>query len=314
MMSQRVRRPSVAFGAGNYFVVWDAQETGWSRIYGARVTPAGSVLDAAPFSLPPGEYAQFRPVIQAIGTGSAPDTEPAFLVAWSELTGGVDCRVFATRLTASARVLDAPAFPVSESAPYVDYPTLAFDGTQSLVVWQQETAVAPQRDVYGTRVSRSGVVLDAIPIAIATSSASESRPSATSNGHLFSVSWAASAKDLANSGVRGAWLDASGRVLRSDVPLSEPALGIDSLQLTPYGSGRTLLAYSRVAANGGDRVFVRAYACNGATDCLADPAPSCAVSRVTRSDAPPYAGLAAAAVLVALGRRSRRSRPLSQTR
>ncbi len=37
--------PEITFGGGYYFVVWPDNRSGYPQIYGARVTPAGSVLD-----------------------------------------------------------------------------------------------------------------------------------------------------------------------------------------------------------------------------------------------------------------------------
>lgn len=119
--------PKVAFGNDNYMVVWsDARIPNRFNIYGARVTPAGTVLDPDGILIGPGtETLQFEPSIAFTGT--------RFFVVWSD---------YSTQFAVAGRFVNCDgtlgetvmiANTVSEG-----YRTsVAYDGTNFLVVWTE---------------------------------------------------------------------------------------------------------------------------------------------------------------------------------
>ena len=68
--------PDVAFDGENYLVVWEDQRNQASDIYGARVTPAGTVLDPSGFAVSSTTDVQFSPRLAFDGT--------TFLVVWQD--------------------------------------------------------------------------------------------------------------------------------------------------------------------------------------------------------------------------------------
>jgi hypothetical protein len=70
--------PAVAFDGANYFVFWEDQRAGspnWD-IYGARVTPAGTVLEPGGIPISTYQQAQLTPAVAFDGTN--------YMVVWSD--------------------------------------------------------------------------------------------------------------------------------------------------------------------------------------------------------------------------------------
>src|SRR5262245_31041279 len=70
--------PSVAFDGSNYFVVW-ADSRGQGDIYGARVTPAGQVLDVGGIAVSTESHDQSNPEVAFDGTN--------YFVVWTDTRG-----------------------------------------------------------------------------------------------------------------------------------------------------------------------------------------------------------------------------------
>jgi hypothetical protein len=155
-------QPAVDFDGTNFLVVWhDARGGGLSiDIYGARVTPAGVVLDPTgiPISLAAG--VQACPCLAFDGTD--------FLVAWEDSRSGYDYDIYGARVTPQGTVLDPSGIPVSRAAGYQEFTAMDFDGSNFIVVWRDHRS-GSQWDIYGTRVTPHGTVLDTegIPIWLA---------------------------------------------------------------------------------------------------------------------------------------------------
>ena len=151
--------PTLAFDGTNYLVAWEYYAAGDSQIYGARVTPAGTVLDPDGNPISTAPYAQSRPALAFDGTN--------YMVAWADNRSSTEYEIFGTRVSQAGAVLDPDGIQISPPANDECAPALAFDGTNYLVTWQQRSG----RDwnLYGARVTPEGTVLDpeAIPISIA---------------------------------------------------------------------------------------------------------------------------------------------------
>lgn len=150
----RFVRPTIAFDGSNYLVVWPDDRSGdWNgNIYGARVSPAGSILDPAGIEVSAAVNAQGDPAVASDGT--------AYLVVWEDWRSGGCCGIFGTRITSAGVVLDPAGIAISTGQPgnADDVPALAFDGRNYLVTWDDRRSGAS--DVYGARVTRAGRVLD----------------------------------------------------------------------------------------------------------------------------------------------------------
>ncbi|MGE0131109.1 MAG: HYR domain-containing protein [Blastocatellales bacterium] len=177
--------PSVTFGGGVYLVAWRREpilnDFANQDIYGARVTPLGSILDPA-----------------SIGIGTAPNSQGSylaagvafdgnnFLVVWDDGrqgTGAVD--IYGARVSAATgQVLDPAGIAISTNpgfgAPHG--PKVAFDGTNWLVVWAGTLT-------RGARVNSAGAVLDSSGPALYQTATTQWAPTVASDGSKFLVTW-----------------------------------------------------------------------------------------------------------------------------
>lgn len=121
--------PDVAFGDSNYMVIWsDGRAGSIYRIFAARVTPAGSVLDPTGFQVGPSNTLyHYYPSIAFNGT--------RFFVVWTYGSSPYDImgRFINTDGTLGDTVcMLKPGNPVYNTR-------MAFDGTNFLVVWVEFT-------------------------------------------------------------------------------------------------------------------------------------------------------------------------------
>lgn len=142
--------PAISYDGVNYFVVWDDEHTGsYYDVYGARVTTSGTVLDPTGIPISSAPNYQGYPAVTFDGID--------YVVAWQDFrTGTYD--VYGARVASNGAVLDPGGIPVSTAASYQGFPAIAFDGTDCLVVWQDNRSGS--YDIYAARVDRTGVVLD----------------------------------------------------------------------------------------------------------------------------------------------------------
>ncbi len=116
--------PEVAFGGGNYMVVWTDRRSGtYYRIYGARVTPQGTLLDPNGFQIGPTVNAyQYYPSIAFDGT--------RFLVIWN----------YSSPYAITGRFINTDGslgdtLRVTTAGGYIYSPRIAFDQATYLVAW-----------------------------------------------------------------------------------------------------------------------------------------------------------------------------------
>jgi hypothetical protein len=169
--------PAIAFDGTNFLVVWEDYRRRQYDIYGARVTPAGIVLDPSGIPVCQAAAYQYAPAVAFTGTG--------FLVVWRDYRNGYD--IYGTRVTADGVVLDSTGIAISTAAHDQMEPAVAFDGANSLVVWQDERSGG--RDLFGARVTPAGVVLDSMGIPISQAAGYQSAPAVAFDGTNFLVVW-----------------------------------------------------------------------------------------------------------------------------
>ena len=176
--------------------------------------------------------------------GSMPSGGPSDAPALAE-RAGIDVNDVVT--TVRRRV--SREYPVSEAVPtraggLQAAPDIEWNGSEFFVTWAdtRETGDEETRDIYGTRVSSGGRVLDPGGIAISTSEDDDERyPGVSWNGRSFLVVWK-SYGDAGPLSVKGARVGTAGRVLDPSPILIERDGDLGSVA---SGDGTSLVEYTR---------------------------------------------------------------------
>jgi hypothetical protein len=191
----------VGFDGANYLVVWST-DTG---IYGARATPGGTTLDGNGITISTGTRREV--------TGVAFDGTN-YLVVWDEYVKdeeghGPIFDIRAKRVSPAGVLLDASSISISTAAHSQSDPAVASDGSNFLVLWTDgRNDTTNGTDIYGTRVTPAGVVLDPDGRAIAAGPGGESAPALASDGSGYLAVWQNSR--FGQSDIYGARVSSSG--------------------------------------------------------------------------------------------------------
>ena len=206
---------SVAFDGTNYLAVWSED----SDLVGARVTQDGVVLDPGGIRISTAGNVQESPSIAFDGTN--------YLVVWQDRRTGAYYDIYAARVSPSGWVMDPNGIPVSTAAYSQSCPTVAFDGTNYLVAWQDYRST--DFDVYGARVSPAGNVLEPDGIAIATSGTYQRFPAVAFGGGCFLVTYELW-NDDGYDGIWGRRVSPAGTVLDSGgIRVSQQGTGVSAV-------------------------------------------------------------------------------------
>ncbi len=150
---------------------------------GARVSPSGTMHDGPDgFQISAGSGGDGYPVAVAFG-----DTN--YLAVW----GGASLR--GALVTKDGLV--SSEFPISGRSSAQQEPSLAFDGTNYMVVWRDTVGQNyDDADIYAARVSAVGTVLDPQGIPVSTATSKQSVPKIAYDGTNYFAVWL----DSRNSG------------------------------------------------------------------------------------------------------------------
>jgi len=171
-------RPAIAFDGVNYLVVLTRN----GQIYGIRVTPGGVVLDGAGGFAISTAVSNFSPAVAFDGTN--------YLVAWNKFANDFQYEIYGARVTSAGSGLGE--FPIFTAPGEQIFPALAFDGTNYMVVWRDTrsgSGPSSDTDVFGTRVTPGGIVLDPLGIAIATAPGIQQPSGIVFDGTNYFVVW-----------------------------------------------------------------------------------------------------------------------------
>lgn len=202
--------PDVAYGDTIYLVAWEDNRTGNYNIYGTIISRAGAVINPNGFIISGATNDQENPSV-AFG-----DTN--FFVVWEDYRTATNCNIYGARVTQNGTVLEPTGIAISTASNAQVCPDLAFDGTNFLVVWEDYRNNSSVSDIYATRVSQTGTVLNPSGIAISTASGSQFTPAIAFGGTNYLVVWL----DLRNGAydIYGARISPSGTVLDpSGIPI-----------------------------------------------------------------------------------------------
>ena len=174
--------PSVSADASGYFVAWQDTRGGRSDIYGARVTNEGIVQDTDGIAIATAGLDQQAP-------SAAWDGE-AHLVVWEDgRCGGLSCTdIYAARVDASGTVLDPGGIAVSTAVSAQNLPTAAWNGSEYFVVWADFRS-GKDYDIYGSRVTSNGTVLDIGGVLVSGADGAQYAPCVARGQDGFLVAW-----------------------------------------------------------------------------------------------------------------------------
>jgi len=170
--------PAVAVGDTNWLAVWSDSRGGNSwAIYGARVSSHGTVLDPDGIHTSPLIYNQFEPDVAFDGYN--------YLVVWGDYRAGTNRDIYGCRVTPQGEILDPAGIGICTQGNWQGVAAAGFDGTNYLVAWSDLRT--GDFDVYGTRISPRGEVLDPAGIAIARIDQIQLYPDIAWNGENWLV-------------------------------------------------------------------------------------------------------------------------------
>jgi MYXO-CTERM domain-containing protein len=260
--------PAIAFDGANYLVVWMDIRDRSAQVYGARINPAGQVLDPDGFRISTAAIEPTEPL--PVPNGQEDPTVAfdgtRFLVAWSDarrsLTSGRD--IYAAHVTTQGSVVEAGGFVITEEAGDQVLPVAASAGAgQAAVTWTTGTSTG----VFAARVSAAGTVLDTVPIVLSTAAIEASvtipRRAITADANGYLVAWCASDPSVAICDVTARRIDAAGQL---GAPIVVATGVYDSLSLSgATGGAQSLLLWN---GNNGQTSLMRL----SAAGALVDPA------------------------------------------
>ena len=176
--------PSVASNDQIYLILWTRRTESGYDVYGARVTKAGRLFekDQGGFPICSAQNDQMFP--KAIWDGRN------FFVVWEDRRSGVRWDLYGTWVTADGQVTVPDGFPIATGRLTNDYvsPCLSFDGENYLVVWQGKR-LSRIYNLYFTRISIEGEILDDRPVPISPSLRDQASPSVAFDGENYMVVW-----------------------------------------------------------------------------------------------------------------------------
>jgi hypothetical protein len=157
-------QPAIAFADTTFLVTWvDERSAIVQEIYGARVTTQGTVLDPAGIliatSLP------FDTIVHASPSVSFGGADWLCVYQKNDNNGN-DPNVYGRRIAATGTIIDS--FLISNASNTQSRPRITFDGTNYLAIWQDTRPGSNYKEIYGTRITPTGTVLEPSGIPIST--------------------------------------------------------------------------------------------------------------------------------------------------
>jgi hypothetical protein len=194
--------PDVAFDGTFYLVAWhDERSVGDYDIYASRVTTSGVPLDPQGIPVSSAHGDQYKPAVEFDGTN--------FMILWIDARGGAT-DIHGSRVNSEGTVLDPRGLWLTSGEEGEWHPALVFGGGQYMVAWQQD-ARYENREVYVSRMSTAGRMLDPGGKPTSADANSQSWPSVASDGGSFLVVWRDD--DRGSGDIYGARVTADGTVL-----------------------------------------------------------------------------------------------------
>jgi hypothetical protein len=239
LMPRALSGPQVAFGADEYMIVWidqrlDATVSTNNQLLGARVTPAGRVLDPRGFSIALGAATRSEPRVTRSGDG--------FLVLWRETRGSSSEVSRFARVDADGHVLD----PEAVALPDIGARELSCAGTNCL------TVSAPPADLNVLGFDVCAGPLSSVTLAVPPQTSSQPSFNATQAhiasgacGHVVAFAQRDQGSAETSIALTGFELDGRKRFARVVQGVSSDAGLLPSLDLASDAAGEVLLVWQQ---------------------------------------------------------------------
>jgi large repetitive protein len=178
------KTPAVAFDGSNFLAVWDDNRNGASysdvsEIWGARISPAGTLLDPNGFSISSDEDDYQLPDLAFDGS--------AYMVVWSRGDAAGPESLFARGVSTAGVPTGAP-IPLGTFTNLIPEVSIAHDGAGHLVAWRDSSSSDAIR---ARRLSNAGTWVDGSPRTLSNGGGLLSNPSVASDGNGWLVGWGA---------------------------------------------------------------------------------------------------------------------------
>jgi hypothetical protein len=179
------RAVDVAFDGTNYLLLYSEGTSNATPnpLRGMRISQSGGMLDTpgGGFQIDAGSV-----YMGAVAYGSS-----SYLVVYSRYDDATSRHLLYGRLVTPAGNV-AGEFPIGPRDQNELHPDVAFDGTNFLVVWQQQPfsgSSFSETSIAAARVSEAGVVLDPNGIVVSNTGKGSERPRVTFGGGQYVVAW-----------------------------------------------------------------------------------------------------------------------------
>lgn len=196
--------PASAFGDTNYLTVWDDNRTGSYDMYGARISQAGIVLEPDGFTISAADYYQVYPSVTFNGTD--------YFVVWQD-NRHVPWDIYGARVSTTGQILDSLGIAISTAQNHQEFPSIAFDGINYLVAWQDMRS-GNNYDIYATRITQTGIVLDSSGLPISCATHDQLHPVVAFDGTDYIIVWE-DYRDGSTCDIYGAKVSTSGTVINT---------------------------------------------------------------------------------------------------
>ena len=204
-LGTETRQLAVAAGRSSWLVVWSRPGGAGEDLVGLRVSASGAPLDPSPFVISGAAGDEQSPAVAFDGE--------RWLVVWQDHRVGPLMNIYAARVAEDGTVLDPAGIPVCTQDDHQKTPVVAVVDGVFLVVWADHRAVT-EWDIYGSRVTRDGAVLDGTGFAVSTASGHQVTPAIAVGGGVALAVWQDGRTEASIYGARiaasGAVLDAGG--------------------------------------------------------------------------------------------------------
>jgi hypothetical protein len=241
-------RPAVCLGASGgappWFVVWSDTRSGGLDIYGARIS-GDTLVETNGFAISTAANSQSVPSVVSL--------LDAFLVTWMDSRNG-PLDIYGARVSSSGTLLDSSGFAINNQTNAQRNPRVTGMNDMYFVVYfTAQRAGTLDYDIFGTRVTTNGTVLDASGIAICTATNNQDFPSVANDGADFLAVWS-DRRESTNWNVYAARIQTNGTVLDANGFLVSNQLADEQFPYVANSgvSGSPYLAVWRHSANNGD--------------------------------------------------------------